>query len=378
MAINILGQTTDLRSNTLVIYAQLPIKEYLTLVGDDFDKFAIQRKREKHKAYARMENDIKAGALLPAITLAVEPQVVPELVRIYKVGKYQEFLEALRKIGHVKILDGLQRTYILKALEKNEFNFDNNPHLLVEFWLEEDFRHLIYRIIVLNAGQKPMSMRHQIEILFSVFKNTLEMDIDGLELLEEREEERRTRARKYAFDRVVSAYQCFLTKSPEVQKENIVAQRLMEEDVLSGSEETLSGEFNKFKYFLNIYAALDDEVCRVYDGKQGEGILRGTSWFGSDNVLNAFFAAVADFVTSPERSQRTDKALSKLHKTLRQSNSPEDPLGLVMLQEVIRGFNVRKVNVGNATRKLMFTSFKEFFREEGDKPLQGFWLTSAD
>lgn len=378
MAIKILGQTTDLRSQTLVVYAQLRIKDYLALVGEDFDKFAIQRKREKHKAYARMEKDVKAGALLPAITLAVEPKVVSELVKLFKEGKYQEFSATLEKIGEVKILDGLQRTYILKDLEKNEFNFENNPELLVEFWLEENFKHLIYRIIVLNAGQKPMSMRHQIEILFSVFKNTLEEEIDGLELIEEREEERRTRARKYPFDRIVSAYQCFLTKSPEVQKENIVAQRLMEEDVLSGSEDMLSGEFDRFKNYLNIYASLDDEVCRVYDGRQGEGILRGTSWFGSDNVLNAFFAAVADFVNSPERAERTDKALSKLYKTLRQSNSPQDPLGLAVLQEVIRGFNVRKVNVGNATRKLMFTSFKEFFREEGDKSLQGFWLTSAD
>lgn len=60
MNINILGTPQeDIRTSTPVIYAQMKITDYLELVGNNFDKFSIQRRREKHPAYSRMKDDIK-------------------------------------------------------------------------------------------------------------------------------------------------------------------------------------------------------------------------------------------------------------------------------------------------------------------------------
>src|SRR6266498_440970 len=82
--IQILGKSADLRTNTPVVYAQMAIADYLELVGDKFDLFAIQRRREKHKAYERMKGDIVKGALLPAITLAIKPEMVGRLLPHYR------------------------------------------------------------------------------------------------------------------------------------------------------------------------------------------------------------------------------------------------------------------------------------------------------
>jgi hypothetical protein len=171
MDLKILGIAKDQRTNTPVVYAQTTIKDYLQLIGDDCDTFLIQRGRVKHKAYARMKNDLIEGALLPSITLAVKPEFVETLLPLVKRRNLSELADSLGKPGSVNILDGLQRTYILKELQNDRIEFKAEQTIHLEFWLESEMRHLIYRMIVLNAGQKPMSMRHQIELLFMTLKD---------------------------------------------------------------------------------------------------------------------------------------------------------------------------------------------------------------
>ena len=182
MELQVIGIARDLRTNTPVVYAQLPIADYLQLVGDKFEEFSIQRRREKHKAYQRLKIDIKNGALLPSIALAVKPDKVPSIAPLFNIyemlGDDNGVLaNSLSTKGQVDILDGLQRTFIMKDLQKDGHVFVHGQRILVEFWLEGDLRKLIYRIIILNAGQKPMSIRYQIELLFNSLKTSIEESI---------------------------------------------------------------------------------------------------------------------------------------------------------------------------------------------------------
>lgn len=377
----VIGKTKDLRTNTPVLYAQMSISDYLALVGDEFDQFEIQRKREKHKAYDRMRIDLKKGALLPPITLAVKVDKVKELLPLIESDENPTQLESvLFEPGHFNILDGLQRTYILKDLQKSH-DFSGEQRLLVEFWLESDVRHLIYRIIVLNAGQKPMSMRHQIELLFIALRENLSEEISDIEIFQENETSRRNKPRKFALDRLAMAYQSFLTKSPEIEKQNIIAQKLIEEEVLSASEEDLGRQFALFKQYLQTYADMDVEICRIYnEPRDVEGEIKiesGLTWFGSENVMNAFFAALSSI--AEKHPNRVEKALDNLLTALKASELNSDPLKLETLQKLrLQGINPRKVNIGFATRKLLTTGFKDYFRDEGETDLEECWKTAAD
>jgi len=374
----ILGKTTDQRTKTRVVYAQLTVDDYLNLVGKDFHEFAIQRRKERHRGYDRLRKDVMEGALLPTITLAYDPEKVSNLQRLFDRGDDVGLVRKLVKPGSVKILDGLQRTFILDDIRKSNHTFRTDQKLLVEFWLEDDPSNLIYRIIVLNAGQKPMSMRHQLEILFATFKTQLESEIPGLELLLERESTRRNRAGKYGFDKVVVGYQAFLIKGTEVAKENVVAQTIVEEEILSGSEDELNSLYKEFTSHLSKYVKLDIEGCRVYDGTLSSEVPTGLAWFGGDNVMLAFFAAIADYATSADRAKRTASSIKKLTKSLSSAKPGNDPLGLENYQRVVAGFNPKKINVGFATRKLLFRAFKEFFREGGEKTLGDLWVSEAE
>jgi hypothetical protein len=326
-----------------------------------------------------MKKDLIAGALLPSITLAVKPERVAAIRPLHAASDYQQLAISLSQPGGVNILDGLQRTYIIKDLQDEgvELNADQTLHL--EFWLEESINNLVYRIIVLNAGQKPMSMRHQIELLFSTLKQRLEDKIPSLEIYRERDQTRRRRSRKFALDRLASAYQSYITRSPEVSRENVVAQQIIEADAMDASEEELTTEFNSFLRLLARYCDLDDHVCRIYVQQDDEGDMpTGANWFGSENVLQSFFAANSQYAVSELQKRRSDKALDHLLSTLAASSQGDDPLGLRRLLEIQQGFNPRKVNIGAATRKLLMNGFKELMRNEGETPMEDCWTFAAE
>ena len=390
MNISIIGKAKDQRTGTNVLYAQVSIPDYLTLVGEDFSEFEIQRRREKYKAYDRMKRDIIEGALLPSITLVVKPDKVAKLLTLLEQDDHDNLLRELSRPGQVNILDGLQRTYILNDILEGGVEFKSGQRLLVEFWLENNIRNLVYRIIVLNAGQKPMSMRHQIDLLFITLQESLQKEIPDLEIFTEKEASRRTRARKYPLNRIASAYQCFITKSSEVERQNIVAQKLVEEDILDSSEQELGEQFEEFTSFLKTYTNIDTEICRIYVGDNylsedneaddetiemaANKIQNGVNWFGSENVINSFFAALA----SSSRKHRVTKSLEVLLGTLKSTPEGDDPLALGVLQKIQQGFNPRKRNVGFATRKILTTGFKEYFRDEGKTPFEECWELASE
>jgi len=368
MSIEILGQVVDIRTETNVIYAKTNIDTYLKIVGNDFDSFNIQRKRVQHKGYNRMRQDILDGTLLPSITLSVKQNFIDEILASLDDNK--RLKELLSIPDQVHILDGLQRTHILHDIRSSGIEFKENHCVLLEFWLEKSIQNLIYRIIVLNAGQKPMSMRHQIELLFSTTGDQLIEEIHDLEIITERDEARRSKARKYPLDRLATSYYAFTSKSTEIEKENLIAQQLMEEDILAGGEEKLGHDFSAFKDLLKKFVVIDDEVCRLYES-------RGCAWIGSENVMISFFATVADFSSNESKKERAISAIEKLIEVLKASNSGEDPIGLNNYEDTILGFNPRKANVGYTTRKYLSSVFREFFREEGDKSIAALWVSEA-
>lgn len=396
MSIEILGQARDLRSQTPVVYCQATIPDYLRIVGDDFSNFSIQRRREHHRAYQRLEHDIREGALLPSITLAVKPEVVPQILPLLG-GDRAAIARALSQPGQADILDGLQRTYIMRDLERGDHQFSTEQKILIEFWLESDIQKLIYRIIVLNAGQKPMSIRHQVELLFMSLKTSIEREIPDLQINTERDATRRRRSRKFPLHVVVSGYQALITASSELQKENIIASQMQIDAALDSSEETISEQFRNFIKYLGIYAEMDDNVYRIYDEQDDicsaydqsdasdqNRSSRNVHWLATENVFISFFAAISQFTSSdlPQnvrlKTSRLEEALSHLLNRLRSAAPGSDPLDLDVFDRLRLGNNPRRVNLGAATRKLLVNGFKEYFRDAGDGTLSQAWQLAAE
>lgn len=364
-SLKIISKTKDLRTNTNVLYAEILAKDYINLVGKDFDKFEIQRKRVEPKKYSRLKSDFKDGALLPGITLAIEFSQVDKYLELITNEKFSEVEELLNNKEEIYILDGLQRTYIINDLINEGKLINESQKLLLEIWFEKEINHLIYRLIVLNSGQKPMSMRHQVELLFMTLKNSLTKDIEGLELYLEKDGQIRSKQKKFAFDRIVNAYYSFLTKSPETDRDNLVVKKLNEDDILSSTETELNENYTSFKKYLSKYCELDSEIFRIYNNS--EKLSSYKNWLSEENTMKAFFAAVSKFKIDEKREARMDEAIDKLLKTLREGKDGEDVLIFAQFNEIKAGIDSKKSNVGVALRKTIMDGFREYFMNEGDE-----------
>jgi hypothetical protein len=370
MDFNIIGFTKDLRTDTHIMYAQITIPKYLELIGDNFQDFDIQRKRERgNKNTERMRKDIKAGAVLPPITLAVKPDLLRDE------GSYEEFAtaiesqdkqrlqEKLDKTDQLFILDGLQRSFILRDLQEEE-TFNPMQRLLVEIWFERYFHNLIYRFVVLNAGQKKMSFRHQLDILFHGLKNNLEKEFEGLTLITERGEGRRTNAKQYQMRFVATSYHCFLIKNYEIAKDNIIAEQMQEDKILLSDDSDMSQEFMDFKDYFNLYMKLD----KLYFVNQAENTTT-KHFLADEGTMNAFFACVASYGNkTPNKQTRVKQALNSLI-----DNPVGDFLAVEKYNELKNGISSAKKNLGLAYKQLLFYGFREFFIESGEKNLESCW-----
>lgn len=370
----VIGLTKDLRTKTNVIYAQIAIKEYFELIGENYNKFQLQRKKETHKGYKRLKDDLSNGALIPGITLAVEPSIAKSITDKISDSDLKDIGEELKKAkDNIYILDGLQRTHKIKELIDAGVKFEDRHDLLLEIWVEPEISHLVYRLIVLNSGQKPMSMRHQIELLFTTMRVTLTKEIPSLEILVENEEFKRLKALQFPFERIVTAYYSYLMKSPEVDKSSIVSQKLVEEKIMEGSEQYLSDSFTSFKNYLRKYCELDKELFRICDKTEFK-LFR--NWFADANVINAFFAALGKLQET--KGKRIDSAIGVLIEALKKTQKGQDVLQLkqynIIREEVA---DPKLYNVGYATRLLLSKSFDEFFRDEGERSLYECWIEQS-
>lgn len=375
MSLKIIGYTKDCRTNTPVVYAEVLIKDYLNIVGNDFDKFEIQRKRVDPKKYVRLKEDIKKGALLPGITLAIDHLKIEQFINLVTAKDSTALVQLLNNSNDIYILDGLQRSYIIKDLMDEKVVFLEDQKILLEIWFEKEINHLIYRLIVLNSGQKPMSMRHQVELLFMTLKNDIEIEIPGLEIFLERDGMIRSHAKKFPFDRIVNGYYSFITKSPEIERDNLVVKKMNEDDILSSKEDELNDSYSLFVKYLRFYCDIDNEFYRVYNNHVELSPFK--NWLAEENTIKAFFAAIGKYTNEEKKITRVDSALNKLIATLRNPASVKDPLYLNEFKLIKGGIDSKKVNVGNGTRKLIMDGFREFFMNEGDENFSECWKTSA-
>ncbi|MFQ2034520.1 hypothetical protein ACK35Y_16530 [Aeromonas veronii] len=400
MTFSILGRTQDHRTKTHVIYCKCSINDYLHIIGGDFENFSIQRKRESHKAYRRLKEDLKNGALLPSITLALKHNLVENaVVHLEDHAWLNDFLSQPSKVD---ILDGLQRTYLIKDLVDEGHEFPDEQEVLLEYWFEDSMSRLIYRMIVLNAGQKAMSMRHQVELLFMSLKETISSKINGIEIFSERDNSRRTQPNKYSLGILASAYQAFLTRSTEIDKNDVISSTLIKDTVMDSSEEEHAEKFDQFIKYFNTFKDIDallwahyessyddDEYIRLssIDPKdispEDKDLLfkqsiykNAKSWFASENVLLGVFCAISQLINTG-KADRVDEALSNLSQAIHEGDNV-DPLGLYSFERYKDEINPRKSNVGNATRKLILNGFKEFFRDEGQTPFSNCWEQASD
>lgn len=367
----------DDRLNSYCVTAKCTYGHFLDLTEGAESNLKIQRSIIKGaKAYATLRSDLKRGCVLPPIVLAVKVILDHPLDQIYAGQDMHALSSQLTGIRStdVYIIDGLQRTNAIRQtmneLEDPARTAFLEREIRLELWLNVPFGAIAYRMLLLNAGQRPMSVKHQVEVLSSKLVDDLQT-VQDLTIFRASDTRRRAQPGQFQLAKLAQAFQAWLQGQPNLDLRNSVMEELLAEsaiEVLGHSvADSLTPNTNEedgFSQLVSWIVQLD--VALGIDNLQ---------FLGNETVLLGIAAAVGALERNETLSPRVWPALGSLLNSARRD--ARGALGLDTFESLRQGIDSSKTNVGVATRDMIFSAFKEFIRGAADTDMHECWRIGA-
>lgn len=276
------------------------------------DRLDIQRKIQNPRFYERLKRDILRGCLMPPITLAF---IDPNHNSINTPAKFSKFVAD--NIDNGFILDGIQRLSTLhRAFNEHEDEFPFEQPIFVNILLCKSMDNLLYRMITLNNGQRPMTTRHQIEILTA---NLFDFSDGELDLATEKSGVRR-KPGIFSQSDFVLGYMAFLSNSTNVDSQKLIQEKL--DDLLASKilEHDPTENSIQFSDVIDLIQVLTkDDVL--------------DKWLRVNNNLIGFCAGIRKGYDHIKKLK-----IEKIRE------------GVTNFEEAFRSFDVSKIKLGRARR----------------------------
>lgn len=296
----------------------------LTSLFPLLDRFGEQRKTQNKKFYARLRTDIVGGCIMPPITLAF---VSKRYSLEQNTKSIEEFVND--KIADGYILDGMQRLNTLHDASSDR-KFDRSRPIYINIIIAERYDLLLYRMITLNNGQKPMTARHQVEMLT---KGVIDLSELSIQVVTEKETEGTKIHGAFRKSDIVEAYTAFLTDSVNNQNSKIIESKLDEIIVGKVMESNISDSNVSFSDILQ-------EIDRISSSQPSK------EWLRQVNNLIGFTVGAKTSLSTI--SNINTKGIETLIQTF---------------EEAFETINKSKVNVGKFRRELsayFFANVEDF------------------
>lgn len=377
MPVNIQAVTIDKddRLNSYCVTAKCTYRDFLEISAGAERNLEIQRSIIKgSKAYATLRADLKRGCVLPPIVTAVNIALTTPIEQIVAEKDYDRLTEDFANLQtqDVYVIDGLQRTNAIRQT-LNELNAEEKERFLerelrIEIWVNITFGAIAYRMLLLNAGQKPMSVKHQVEILSSKLIDDLAA-IPHLDIFRTADGRRRSQPGQFKLANIAQSFQAWLQGQPNLDLRNTVMEELLAESAIEvlGNSAVNGGadEGIGFHRFMNWLVSFDIALTPT-----------NLSFLGSETVILGISAAVGALERSETLLPRVWPALNKLLAEC-QAHPEADSAGMATFERLRAGVDPSRSNVGAAMRDMVFSAFKEYIRGSGDTPMTECWLVGA-
>lgn len=356
----------DKKVDSLNVQFLIDIKSYVDLAENIITNNPFQRNKvsKSGSVYSLLKEDILAGCIIPPIVLAS--------THSHNVGTTELSEEMLKSIleqyDDVKILDGLQRTLSLIEVYKNNIDYFDQLHepykLRVEIYLSISDTGILYRMLTLNTGQTPMSLRHQLEILFSKY---LDSSLDGIRIIKDVDDEAVKSISDFKFSDLIEGYNSLLEMNELPIDRFDILQTVKTINFISKEHSDILGFQNFVKIYFELIKMVDehnpnwkypeDELIpseyRTNANPYGKTIYR---IFNKSQSITGFGAAVADLI-----EQQIVNGTSELYDTFKKIKFCENDL--IVLNKCLDDVREKSKKIGTGQRIF----FKYFFKYLLDK-----------
>ena len=286
------------------------------------NKLDFQRNPLRASFYKRLESDIQTGCIMPNITVAIKiNERMPLLDEIT-----EEYIE--QNIKNAFILDGIQRLSTLSRIDTTKL--DKSRVLYSNILISDSMDRLLYRMITLNNGQKPMSARHQIEILAgNIF------DFDSLPILSVTEKEKKSRKNTEDTmnkENLIKGYLAYISNSINIDNQKIIEEKMNEliaDKILNSNIASKNGEF--------------------------QDVVNYVSQMIKNDYLNIWFKVVNNFIGF-------SAAMNITYENIREISDSDLQEHIELFEEVFSAIDVSKIKLGMARRRMVKFYFENFVK----------------
>jgi hypothetical protein len=366
----------DDRLQSFCVTAKCTYQDFLDLTTGADNNLDIQRAIIKGtKSYATLRSDLKRGCVLPPLVLAANSTQPIPISQYYATSDFVGLSDSLTRLtaNDVYIIDGLQRTNAIRQTAEELSGTERSDflerELRLEIWLDISFGAIAYRMLLLNAGQRPMSVKHQVEILSSKLETDL-IGIPGLDIFRTGSNRRRSQPGQFALAKLAQGFQAWLQGQPNIDLRNTVMEELLAEsaiEVLGHSvADSTAGHVGGDGFHRFVKWVVDLDIALGVNKLQ---------FLGNETVLLGIAAAVGALERSETLEPRVWPSLNSLLNNV--SDRGYSALGLDTFDLLKTGIDSSKSNVGIATRDMVFSAFKEFIRGAAETPMDECWRVGA-
>jgi len=346
----------------------MTIGEYLDLTRGVTDKNPYQRKRiaSSKTVYGLLREDILRGCVIPPIVLALTTDVGG-----MDLDESGVALLVQQNPDNLLILDGLQRTFTLLDLEQQltgpEKDTFRAKWLRIEVYLGVNKIGILYRMLTLNTGQTPMSLRQQIEMLYSDY---IEVGVAGVTFVREVDATHATSENELNFRETIEGFNSYLERDELPLERSDLLENIKSLENLS--HENASTDL--FKDYVLAWLAFykkavelcgDAELVPEKDAPE-----KSTPWgktaaqvFRKPQAMAGFGAALGK-LKDHGKIQNLDLVSALCQQINLHSN---DPLQFIeKINSKMAWINKNTKKIGNAQRMFFQFYFRDLFNSESD------------
>jgi hypothetical protein len=312
----------DLRVNCYSLMTSMSIKDYLSYIEETYkNKGGLKGQRIVLKTNTavrirnRMIEDLKQGAVLPPIVIGIiiDDQVMKQLD-----SNPEDFKNILMTIptDHITIIDGMQRTTALLETYENISPLPDRK-LRVEYWIATSINSLVYRMLVLNTGQIPWSLKRQLEVIFSQLISDLHVKIPDIELITSDDPARRKAAGQYQANQFIELYLLFGTRKENLNIQERLAEEFARLDFIQASSNPHFTEY--FFEVAKIMVLFDKTFSKFEQNEETKHLTRfkgGKDIFSSHPARVGFVVAFAQAIMGRPGIERKEEDQMKIISNL--------------------------------------------------------------
>lgn len=367
---NVVSTLVDGRIESTNFLVEMPISEYLALAAPILNRNEFQRRRvtSSKTVYTLLKQDILRGCVIPPIVLALTD---------WGLGAQptKETLPAVvfEHLDKVIILDGLQRSHSLVDLHAeleakgDEAGLARLSTLLVrcEFYVGINRLGILYRMLTLNTGQTPMSLRQQIEMLYLDYARHPPA---GIRLVREVNDQAATGLDDYNFKDVIEGFNSYLERNELPLERADLLENIKSLEKLSQE----NADRDIFNDFLNTWATFNKALNDITNGFElsEESIAEsGRPWgknalqvFKKPQAISGFGAAIGRL-----KDYGLIASFQEVQVALGNLTAPEDvQLFLMEINKRMSWISSNAKKIGNEQRMYFQYYFRELLNRDGD------------